>query len=104
MEKLTSTEIAYIGIFIFLIGIILYTGCHLIDETENRDVDTREQPVKNKTVEIKNETVLVYRNGVMHESTAHGGKMLCTTWCIFSPGQGSKCFGQCIPNFIRNTK
>ena len=97
MRKLISTEMLYIGIMIFLAGTISYTGCHPIDKTENRDVDTREQPVKKKTVRI-------HDNGVMHESTAHDGKMLCTSWCIWSPRQGSKCFGQCIPNFIRDKK
>ena len=86
-----------IGIIMIVVSLILYTSCNPINETKIRDVDTREQPVKNKTVEI-------YDNGVMYESTAHDGKMLCTTWCVFSPRQGTKCFGQCIPSSIRNTK
>ena len=41
----------------------------------------------------------------LSEFKAHDGKMICTSWCVDTASVPRiQCFGQCIPNFIRESR
>jgi len=45
------------------------------------------------------------RSKNLYEFEAHDGKMLCISWCADTSGHPRvQCFGQCIPNFIRESR